>query len=39
MKIRTFSQFEDRKYIYDMIKGFLNSDLDSGKCSSSIQTL
>ena len=32
------SQFQDSEYKY-MIKGFLNSSPDLGKCSSSIQTL
>ena len=31
------SPFEDSKYKYDMIKGFLNWNQDLGKCSSSIQ--
>ena len=39
MKIHTFSQFEDSKYKYDMIITLLNSNLDLGNCSSSIQTL
>ena len=40
MKIRIISQFEDSEYKYDMIKEFLNSNLDVGKySSSSIQTL
>ena len=33
------SQFEDSKYKDDMIKGFLNSNPDLGKCTSSIQVL
>ena len=39
MKIHPFSQFEDSKYKDDMIKGFLNSNPNLGKCSSSIQSL
>ena len=39
MKIHPFSQFEDSKYKNDMIKGFLNSNPDLGKCLSSIQSL
>ena len=37
-KLRT-SQFEDREYKYDMIKGFLNSNPDFGICSLSNQIL
>ena len=33
------SQFKDSKYKYDIIKGFLHSNPDLGKCSSSIQIL
>ena len=33
------SKFEDSKYIYDMVKGLLNSNLDLEKCSSSTQVL
>ena len=33
------SKFEDSKYKYDMVKGFLNSNLDLEKCTSSIQVL
>ena len=33
------SSFEDSKYKYDMVKGFLNSNPDFGKCSSSTQIL
>ena len=39
MKINPFSQSEDSKYKDDMIKGFLNSNSDLGKSSSSIQSL
>ena len=33
------SQFECSEYKYDMMKGFLNSNPDLGKCLSSIQIL
>ena len=33
------SKCEDSKYKYDMVKGFLNSNLDLEKCTSSIQVL
>ena len=33
------SQFEDNKYRYGMIKGFLNSNPDLGKCLYSIKIL
>ena len=33
------SQFEDSEYKHDVIKGFLNSNPDLGKCLSSMQFL